>query len=82
MLSELKSIDSILVYNTDANFILIRLNNKWAKEIKAELLEEGNILVRDASNFIGLDNRYIRVAIKSHKENEFLIKHMKKILGG
>ena len=46
-----------------------------------ELLREGNILIRDASNFIGLDDRYIRIAIKSHKENELLIRHMKKLLG-
>ena len=81
MLSELKSINSIHVYDTDTNFILIRLNDKRAKEIKVELLREGNILIRDASNFIGLDDRYIRIAIKSHKENELLIRHMKKLLG-
>ena len=81
MLSELKSINSIHVYDTDTNFILIRLNDKRAMEIKVELLREGNILIRDASNFIGLDDRYIRIAIKSHKENELLIRHMKKLLG-
>ena len=47
MLSELKSINSIHVYDTDTNFILIRLNDKRAKEIKVELLREGNILIRD-----------------------------------
>lgn len=81
MLSELRSISSIHVYDTDTNFILIKLNDKRAKEIKVELLREGNILIRDASNFIGLDDRYIRIAIKSHKENELLIRHMKKLLG-
>lgn len=82
MLSELRSINSIQVYDTDTNFILIKLNNKEAKEIKVELLREGNILIRDASNFIGLDDKYIRVAIKSHRENELLIRYMKKLLGG
>lgn len=81
MLSELRSIKNIKVYDTDTNFVLIRLNNKRANEIKVELLKEGNILVRDASNFIGLDEKYIRVAIKSHSENEILIRHMKKLLG-
>lgn len=81
MLSELRSIKNIKVYDTDTNFVLIRLNNKRANEIKVELLKEGNILVRDASNFIGLDEKYIRVAIKSHAENEILIRHMKKLLG-
>ena len=81
MISKLRSINSIQVYDTDTNFILIRLNNKDAKEIKVELLKTYNILIRDASNFIGLDNRYIRVAIKSRKENETLIRGMKKLLG-
>lgn len=81
MISELRSINSIQVHDTDTNFILIRLNNKSAKEIKVELLRRYNILIRDASNFIGLDDRYIRIAIKSRKENEILISGMKKILG-
>ena len=81
LISELRSINSIQVHDTDTNFILIRLNNKSAKEIKVELLRRYNILIRDASNFIGLDDRYIRIAIKSRKENEILISGMKKILG-
>ena len=81
MLSELKSINSIHVYDTDTNFILIRLNDKRAMEIKVELLREGNILIRDASNFIGLDKNYVRVAIKSHKDNKILIESLNKILG-
>ena len=81
MLNSLRKIEKIHVYDTDTNFILIRLNNKSAKEIKVELLRRYNILIRDASNFIGLDDRYIRIAIKSRKENEILISGMKKILG-
>lgn len=81
MLQELRNIKNIEVHDTDTNFILIKLKNKRSDEIKVELLRKGNILVRDASNFIGLDDSYIRVAIKSHKENELLIKHMKNILG-
>lgn len=81
MLKELRNISGINVYDTDTNFILIKLNNRRSNEIKVELLNKGNILVRDASNFIGLDDSYIRVAIKSHEENEILIKHMKNLLG-
>lgn len=81
MLKELRNISGINVYDTDTNFILIKLNNRRSNEIKVELLNKGNILVRDASNFIGLDDSYIRVAIKSHEENKILIKHMKNLLG-
>lgn len=82
MLQELRNIENIVVYDTDTNFILIKLNDRRSNEIKVELLTKGNILVRDASNFIGLDDSYIRVAIKSHEENEILIKYMKNLLGG
>lgn len=81
MLNELRSIENLEVYDTDTNFILIKLNNIKGKELKNSLLQEGNILIRDASNFIGLDDRFIRVAIKSHNENKILIKYMKNILG-
>lgn len=81
MLQELRYIRNIVAYDTDTNFILIKLKTKKANEVKVELFKTGSILIRDASNFIGLDDSYIRVAIKSHKENEILIEHFKKLLG-
>lgn len=81
MLKELRSIENISVYDTDTNFLLIKLNNRRANEIKVELLRRSKILIRDASNFIGLDDRYIRVAIKSHDDNKTLIENMKNLLG-
>ncbi|VIG06437.1 threonine-phosphate decarboxylase (L-threonine-O-3-phosphate decarboxylase), CobD/CbiB family [Clostridioides difficile] len=81
MLQELRNIRNIKVYDTDANFILIRTYKKTAKELKKDLFKQVNILVRDASNFIGLDDSFIRVAIKSHKDNKILIENMKNLLG-
>lgn len=81
MLNALKEINSIKVYDTDTNFVLIKLKQNTSNEMKNSLLEEGKILIRDASNFIGLDDSFIRVAIKSHEENEKLIKYMKNFLG-
>ncbi|PBH01634.1 aminotransferase class I/II-fold pyridoxal phosphate-dependent enzyme, partial [Clostridioides difficile] len=81
MLQELRNIRNIKVYDTDANFILIRTYKKTTKELKKDLFKQGNILVRDASNFIGLDDSFIRVAIKSHEDNKILIENMKNLLG-
>ncbi|GBE37849.1 MAG TPA: threonine-phosphate decarboxylase [Nitrospirae bacterium] len=59
------------VYPSDANFYLL----KTKKDIKIDLkLREEGILVRNCSNFRGLDSSYIRVAVKSRKENKALIK--------
>jgi threonine-phosphate decarboxylase len=64
-------------FRSDANFYLLKISN--AGEIYEQLMEKG-ILVRHCSNFRGLDSTYIRVAVKSHKENTILIKTLAAIL--
>ncbi len=81
MLKELSQINSIEANPTDANFILIKLTNNKASYIKEKLLENSKILIRDASNFEGLNQNYIRIAIKSHDENISLIQNLKRLLG-
>ena len=80
MLEELRKISRLKVYDTDTNFVLIKLDDDVANSLKLELFEKNNILIRDASNFIGLDKSYIRVAIKSHNDNKVLIESLRKIL--
>ena len=80
MLEELRKISRLKVYDTDTNFVLIKLKDGEANSLKLELFEKYNILIRDASNFIGLDKSYIRVAIKSHDDNKVLIESLRKIL--
>ena len=81
MIDSLKEIRDLKVYDTDTNFILLKLNKKNSKQVKHEMLRDAKILIRDASNFEGLDDRFIRVAIKAHEENEIFIKQMKNLLG-
>jgi threonine-phosphate decarboxylase len=64
-------------FDSDANFYLLKIDN--AKDIYHQLKRKG-ILVRDCSNFRGLDSRYLRVAVKSHRENAILIKELTSIL--
>ena len=80
MIEELRKISRLKVYDTDTNFVLIKLDDDEANSLKLELFEKYNILIRDASNFIGLDKSYIRVAIKSHNDNKVLIESLRKIL--
>ena len=81
ILNELRKIEKLYVYDTDTNFILIRLRDLKAEELKLKLFKESNILIRNASNFIGLDENYIRIAIKSHEENQLILKELNKLLG-
>ncbi len=80
MLSALNEIKGLKVYETATNFILIQLLEKTASELKLSLFEKHNLLIRDASNFKGLDKHFIRVAVKSKIENNQLIAAMKEEL--
>jgi threonine-phosphate decarboxylase len=57
---------------TSTNFILIKTKMK-SKTLQKKLLEK-KILIRDCSTIRGLNDNYIRIAVKTRKENEKLIK--------
>lgn len=59
---------------TDCNFLLARLpNGKKASQLKDFLIDRYGILIRDASNFEGLDGSYFRIAAQRHEENDLLL---------
>lgn len=60
------------------NFILCCLPQGAAPRLKRFLVEEYGILIRDASNFEGLDDRYFRVAAQTPAENDMLIEALEK----
>lgn len=64
-------------FPSDANFYLLKISN--ANEIFNQLKKKG-ILVKECSHFKGLDSTYLRIAVKSHKENTILIKELTAIL--
>ena len=67
--------------STDVNFYLIEiLNNKNSAEITEELLNKNNLLVRDCKTFTGMNDKFIRVAIKTPKENNELFKALEMAL--
>ena len=77
---ELKKFDWIDPYYPLVNFILCKLKGSAtdSKELGDYLVKNHSILIRDCSNFRGLDHSYIRLAVKSRKENLKLIKCLKK----
>ena len=67
----------VRVYPSCANFLLIKLarGGPDAPELASRLLERG-FLVRDASSFSGLSERFVRLAVRSGAENEALVRAM------
>jgi threonine-phosphate decarboxylase len=62
----------IVYYPSVANFYLLKLpNGGFVKYV----LEKG-ILVRDCSNFYGLDDRFIRISVKTRPENERILREL------
>ena len=64
-------------FPSDTNFYLLKISN--ADEISDGLQLKG-MLVRDCSDFRGLDRTYLRISVKSHKENAILIKELTQII--
>ncbi len=64
-------------FKSDANFYLLKIDN--AREICNYLMKKG-ILVKEYSNFKGLDSTYLKISVRSHRENTILIKELKSFL--
>ena len=60
------------------NFYLLRTGNS---DRICQGMKEKGIIVRDCSNFRGLDDSYIRVAVRSRKENEALLSGLSRLRG-
>ena len=64
-----------------ANYLLTEIRNGLdAAQIRLKLIEKG-ILIRDCSNFEGLNGRFIRVAVRLREENEMLLERLDEICG-
>lgn len=64
----------IKFYPSDTNFYLLKINNSF---LIVPILNRKGILVRNCSNFKGLDNSYIRVAVKSRPQNRALVEALR-----
>ncbi len=67
----INGIDGFHCYGSATAFLLIK-TKKNSTLLQNRLLKK-KILIRDCKNFRGLDGNFIRVAIKSHKENQKLV---------
>lgn len=76
---ETLKINNIKSYQTNSNFILIKLLTKTSFEVRDEMIKKG-IIIRDASNFVGLNNHFIRLAIKDRENNIKVLKALNEVV--
>lgn len=78
---ELSKIDSLNVFPSKSNFMLIGIKDTGftASELSLELMKKG-VIVRDCTSFKGLDEYWIRISICTLEEDERFISIMKEVL--
>ena len=75
--NNISKLEKFECYDSTTNFILIKSKLNSSK-IKEKLLKK-NILIRDCKNFRGLNNHHIRIAVKTRKENQKLLRALEKL---
>ncbi len=77
----LGKIEGFHVYPSVTNFLLVKMENKKiTSTMLKELLAKERILIRDCCTFMGLDDHYFRVTIRSAKDNQQLVEKIKQAL--
>ena len=66
----------VTVYHSDTDYLLIKSNTP----LHDALLEIG-LMTRDCSNFTGLNDAFIRIALKTHRQNAVLVEGIGRALG-
>lgn len=68
---------NLKIYPTDTHFFLCELGKGKAVDLKNYLLENHQILIRDASNFRGLNDAFFRISSQGEVANKVLEKAVK-----
>lgn len=77
----LKEIGGLQVFPSETNFLLVKiLKMKATSTVLREELAKKGLLIRDCSTFVGLDDSYFRVTVRSAENNARLVKTLKQIL--
>jgi threonine-phosphate decarboxylase len=77
----LRSIPGFVPYPSAANFLLVQLHPSFhlrAAELREKLISRG-ILIRDCNSFHHLGPYFFRIAVRSRKENNVLLKALRQV---
>jgi len=77
----LNAIEGLHAYPSVTNFLIVKITNGKITSTKLkEALTKEHILIRDCCTFMGLDDKYFRVTIRSAKDNQKLTETIKQVL--
>ncbi|WP_329905495.1 aminotransferase class I/II-fold pyridoxal phosphate-dependent enzyme [Porphyromonas pogonae] len=77
--NEINALKHFIAPPTDTHFMLVQCKNISSAQLKSMLVHDYELLIRDASNFAGLDRSYVRIATQTPMHNDLLINALKMI---
>ncbi|MBU0683837.1 MAG: threonine-phosphate decarboxylase CobD [Candidatus Omnitrophota bacterium] len=80
LLKELSKFKGLKCFPAEANFILIKIKNRYSSEKLRTILVKKGVLIRSCKNFRGLKGEYIRIAVRGRRENFKLINKLKEVI--
>lgn len=79
-IDELKKIKEIEVYDSDANYILVKILEKYdSTQLTEILLDKYNIFIKDLKSKKGINKNYLRIAVRDIDDNTALVEALKEI---
>ena len=76
----LSAVRGLMVMDSSTHFMLVNIDHGNTPDLKRWLIENHGILIRDASNFRGLDNHCFRVTARTPEEDDQLVKAVEEYL--
>ncbi|HHD57278.1 MAG TPA: cobyric acid synthase [Desulfobulbaceae bacterium] len=80
--TSLSALPDLFAFPSSVNFLLLRSENKkFPGTICAEiLLNDHHIAIRPCGDYHNLDDRYFRIAVRTRKDNEWLVQALRRVL--
>jgi len=77
----LNKIEGLRVFTSETNFLLVKiLNPKFTSTGLREEMAKRGMLIRDCSTFVGLDDSFFRVTVRSGADNVKLVKAIEHVM--
>lgn len=77
MQQQIAALPNFEVMPSNTNFFLVRIKNGQAAELQKYLVEKHGLLIRNASNFVGLDESWFRISIQNEENNLILVEALR-----
>lgn len=79
-INDLREIEELKVFDSHANYILIKILEKYSsEELTKILLNDYEIYIKDLKGKAGIDDNFIRIAVRDTEDNKYCINALKEI---